>query len=150
MLATTALADQVQKPARMRVNRGLVDLLLHNGDQKMLEAWTDIQIDEPAKSADERVGLSDLTFSILPKNVDIDDYDFTLSLKDPEHDGFFGVIGKDLMVKGTATGLDSSPIEWWADVSRFSLEVGESKETEEVTLALNRDAIHFELGVFDF
>ena len=71
-------------------------------------------------------------------------------MKDPENDGFFGVIGKDLIIKGTATGLDSAPIEWWADVSRFSLSVSESKETEEVTLALNRDAIHYELSTFDF
>ena len=55
MLTTTALADQLHKPARMRMNRGLVDMLFHNGDQKMLEAWTDIKIDEPALSADESV-----------------------------------------------------------------------------------------------
>ena len=70
MLTTTALADQLHKPARMRMNRGLVDMLFHNGDQKMLEAWTDINIDAPASSADNSVELSGLSFSILQKNVE--------------------------------------------------------------------------------
>jgi len=53
------------------MNRGLVDMLFHNGDQKMLEAWTDIKIEEPASNADKGVELSGLSFSILPKNVEI-------------------------------------------------------------------------------
>jgi len=36
----------------------------------------------------------------LPKLVDLDSYDFTVSLKDPIFQNFFGIMGKDLQVTG--------------------------------------------------
>jgi len=45
------------------------------------------------EGADETWGLQDLEASILPKSGDMDNYDFILSLKDPEHDNFFGIFG---------------------------------------------------------
>lgn len=122
MLTASALAHQVQSPSRMRVNRGLIDMLFHNGDQKMLEAWDSIKISEPVKSSDESIGLSELSYSIVPKNGNLDEYDFILSMRDEEHDGFFGVIGQDLMIKGSLLAVDAAaPVDFWADITKFTV-----------------------------
>lgn len=62
--------------------------------------YTDMQIKEPVEKqkeeSDEKWGLQDLKASIKPKLVDLDAYDFVLSLKDPNYNNFFGIIGQDL------------------------------------------------------
>ena len=77
----------------------------------MLTNFQNLQMAEPYEEEREegdKWGLQQLSVSISPKNVAIDDYDFILSLRDPKFDGFFGIRGTDLQVTGSATKLDGT------------------------------------------
>ncbi len=60
-----------------------------------------------------------------PKLVDDADYNFVMSLHDPANEGFFGFMGKDLMVQGTATITDGSSFNFTADITQLSVDIKE-------------------------
>lgn len=85
-------------PLRLRWNSDIVTTLFHRGDQRMIEAFRDIQMhdlmpSDYVESADDTntSGLvQDLVINFeAPEGVDPVNYDFALSLNDPNL-GFLG------------------------------------------------------------
>ena len=126
----------IESPARLRVNSDLIKSIFHSGDQRILENFNNLtfsQEDQPLQS---------LTAKILPKLVDLDSYDFTVSLKDPIYQNFFGIMGKDLQVTGQATTAEGA-FDFEADIESFVVEVKEQQETSEKILEFNKNAKTF-------
>jgi len=59
----------------------------------MLDNFKDLSISSPIEKQQDNAafGLLDLKASIQPKSVPFEDYDFTMLLRDPVYDGFFGI-----------------------------------------------------------
>ena len=73
--------------------------VFHTGDQRLLNVFQEMSLADPIereKESGEKWGLQHLEASIAPKNIPLADYDWVLSLKDPAHDGFLGLIANDL------------------------------------------------------
>ena len=75
-------------------------------------------------------GIKELSATVAPKNGDFDDYDFVLSLNDPNHEEIFGIKGQDLFVKGTATTLEDNKVDFEADITKFLLEIQHVEEDD--------------------
>ena len=77
-----ALADQVQHPLRLQMNSDVLRTLFHKGDQRMLEAFTDLKLSLQEKS-ENCPELSSAVFSLTTREgIDIDSYDFDLQMDD--------------------------------------------------------------------
>jgi hypothetical protein len=90
-----------------------------------------------------------LTAKLVPKSVAQDDYDFTISMKDPLYDEMFGVMGQDLSVIGQATGTDGVSFDYEANLSTFMIDILEEPETDEKVLKFNKEAKQFVPGQFN-
>ena len=73
------------------------------------------------KINDPTTAFQSFKASVVPKIGDIADYDFVLSMKDAAHEGFLGVIGRDLLVRGSAVLADGVDVDFEADLTRFNL-----------------------------
>ena len=104
----TAKAEMVQNPLRMMINADVLRTLFNKGDQRMLEAFSDLKLSVEEKS-EKCPDFSNALFSLKPnEGIDFDSYDFDVSINDPDK-GYMGFEGKDLRIVGTATfGADES------------------------------------------
>jgi hypothetical protein len=71
-----------------------------------------------------------------------------MSLKDPNYDEIFGIMGNDLYVTGHATAQDGSSFDFEADVKKFMIDIKEEAETDEKVLKFNANAKQFVPGTF--
>ena len=55
----------------------------------------------------------------MTKAVELDDYDFFLSLENPDAEGMFGIKGNDLAIVGHALTFENEKIEFIADITKF-------------------------------
>jgi hypothetical protein len=73
-----SMADPIREPARLRLNADLLKTVFHSGDQRILDVFTDLQLQPEAQ-------LEELTGSLMTvEGVDAETYDFDLYLNDPD------------------------------------------------------------------
>ena len=79
-------ADQVQHPVRFRINPDVLRTLFARGDQRMLDAFANLKLSVDEKN--ERCpDFSSAVFSMtVNEDVDLDTYDFDVSIKDADKD----------------------------------------------------------------
>lgn len=99
----------------MRVSPSLIQTIFHSGDQQILDNFQTLH-SQPEDTLQ-------LTINMKPKLVDTENYDFVMSMHDPANDGFYGFIGKDLQISGTATTTDGSSFDFTAEITKLSVDV---------------------------
>ena len=99
-------AAQVRNPVRLKINTDVLKTLFHKGDQRVLDAFTDLKvtIDEPEEKCPD---FTSTVFSLTTdEGIDAEEYDFDVKLqdqtKDGEDDGTMGFEGKNLRIVGAA------------------------------------------------
>ena len=99
-------AGQVRRPLRLKINTDVLKTLFHKGDQRVLDAFTDLQvtIDEPEEKCPD---FANTVFSLTTdEGIDPEEYDFDVHLngdtKGSEDDSIMGFEGKNLRIVGTA------------------------------------------------
>ena len=150
-------AEQVQHPLRLMLNSDVLQTLFNKGDQRMLEAFSDLRVTLEDKS-ETCPDFKSAAFSVTTaEGVDISTYDFDVSLNDDDK-GFLGFEGKNLRVKGTATFNNDKTVEFEVPVEKCKFEAQFISEDNKEILAINKNArkptvkdFEFELGriVFD-
>jgi len=117
------------------MNSDVLRTLFHKGDQRMLEAFADLKLslNEPSETCP---GLSSATFSLVTKEgVDVDTFDFDLSLDD-----WIGFESSELRIKGV-TELDGSEKSFTAPVDLFRMEAEFVAEDNADVLSINKKAL---------
>jgi hypothetical protein len=137
----------------MRINSELIQTIFHTGDQRLLTNFVDLKNAEPIvkqkeENSEETWGVETMSITIKPKTGSVDDYDFVLSLKDPTHDEFFGIKGKDLVVSGHAVTMAGWAFDFEADITSFMVEIDELPETDPRILVAKESAVKYEQGTF--
>ena len=137
-LSHLSMGDQVQNPVRLRLNSDIITTLFHKGDQRILDAFQDIQ----TSAAEDEEGsiLGQLNFSLDTKEgVEKEDYDFHVGLYDK--DDFLGFQGKDLRVHGKATMADGvTQFDFEVPIDLIQMEVTWIKEDDPKILEVNKKA----------
>ena len=133
-LTEPVVAAQTRNPLRVQLNSDVFRLLFSRGDQRMLDAFKDVELDV---GGDEECLLGATTISIdVAEGVNVEDYDFTVSLN--EHD-YLGFEGKDLRVVGSST-LGEQAVTFEAPLDKLRLSVEFVAESDEDVLAINANA----------
>lgn len=133
-LTEPVVAAQTRNPLRVQLNSDVFRLLFSRGDQRMLDAFKDVELDV---GGDEECLLGATTVSIdVAEGVNVEDYDFTVSLN--EHD-YLGFEGKDLRVIGSST-LGEQAVTFEAPLDKLRLSVEFVAESDEDVLAINANA----------
>ena len=71
-------ADPIREPARLRLNADLLRTVFHSGDQRILDVFSDLELQPEAQ-------LEEITGSLTTiEGVDPEKYDFDLYLNDPD------------------------------------------------------------------
>jgi len=151
-----AMADQVQHPLRLQFNSEVLRTLFHKGDQRMLEAFTDLKLtlEEPSEKCPSLTGA---TFSMtVQEDQNLDDYDFDVSINDADK-GYLGFEGKNLRMVGKAKFEDDKELSFTAPVDKFRLEAEFVKEDNDEVIAINKNAqeptvkdFQFDVGTVTF
>lgn len=147
-----ARAEQAQNPLRLMLNSEVLRTLFNKGDQRILEAFSDLKLSVEEKT--ERCpDFAHAVFSLTTnEGVDIDSYDFDVSINDPDK-GYLGFEGKDLRIVGKATfGADESaePVGFSAPVNALRLEAEFVPEDNKDVLEINKSAQKPALKEFEF
>jgi hypothetical protein len=132
-------AEQTQRPLRMMLNSDVLTTLFNKGDQRMLEAFSDLSIavDEPSQTCPTLTGGS---FKLTTnEGVVLEDYDFDVSINDAEK-GYLGFEGKDLRVTGTATLGEGNDVAFSAPIDKLRLEIEYVPEDNTDVLEINKNA----------
>ena len=130
-----AFADQVQHPLRLQMNSDVLKTLFHKGDQRMLEAFSNLKLtlnEESEKCPELKSAVFNLT---TQEGVNSSDYDFTLSLDD-----WIGFEGKDLRLVGTAQFGEDKETAFSVPVTEFKLEAEFVAEDNTEVLQINPKA----------
>ena len=136
MIDRFALADQVQHPLRLQMNSDVLATLFHKGDQRMLDAFTDLKL-TPTEKDEACPDLISATYSLTTQEgVNINDYDFDLSLDD-----WLGFGATDLRLTGTATFDGDREVSFNAPVELFRLEAEFVPEDNNEVLQINPKAL---------
>jgi len=131
------------------LNSDVLTTLFNKGDQRMLEAFSDlpITIEEKSQTCPE---MSGATFSVATQEgVDVDSYDFDVSLNDAEK-GYLGFEGKDLRIKGKVTLAEGKEVGFTAPVTKLRLEAEYIPEDNNDVLEINKNAEKPTVKLFDF
>jgi len=114
----------------------------------MLEAFSDLKLNVEEKS-EKCPTFESAVFSVVPnEGVDLDTYDFDVSLNDPEK-GYLGFEGKDLRITGTATFGEGHEVAFSAPIDKLKLEAEFVPEDNKEVLEINKKAMKPALKEFD-
>ena len=69
-------------------------------------------------------------------------------MRDPIYDGYFGILGHDLIVRGDAVTLAGNEFSFEADLTYFKQEILEVPETDPRILVMKESAVKFDRGDF--
>jgi len=121
------------------LNSDVLLTLFHKGDQRMLEAFSDLKLSVEEKS--ERCPtFESAVFSLMPnEGIDLDTYDFDASINDPEK-GYLGFEGKDLRITGTAKFGEGKEVAFSAPIDKLKLEAEFVPEDNKEVLEINKNA----------
>ena len=147
-----ARAEQTQYPLRLMLNSDVIRQLFNKGDQRMLDAFSDLKLSVEEKS-ESCPDFQNAVFSLKPnEDIDFNDYDFDVSINDPEK-GYLGFEGKNLRVVGTATfGVDDAAktVSFTAPVNALKIEAEFVAEDNKEVLEINKNAQKPALKEFEF
>ena len=159
-LSSLGMAEQVQNPIRMQFSTEAFKMLFNRGDQRMLEALSNLQLvtdEQPLEKFGKCPQLSQATFDVkVADGIDVDTYDFDLSTNEAEYVGFEG---KNLQVTGTAVLNDEAGTEvsFSAPIDTFKMEMEFVSEDNNEILKVNPHAekpsvkdFTFDLGALSF
>lgn len=117
------------------MNSDVLRTLFHKGDQRMLEAFTDLTLSLTEKS-ETCPELDSAKFSLTTREgIEIDTYDFKLSM-----DEWLGFEATDLRLIGTAKLGDDRETKFTAPVDLFKMEAEFIPEDNEDVLTINAKA----------
>ena len=135
----TVKAEQVQHPLRLMFNSDVLLTLFNKGDQRMLEAFSDLKISVEEKS-EKCPDFESAVFSLKPnEGIDVDSYDFDVSINDPDK-GYLGFEGKDLRITGIAKFGEGREISFSAPIDKLRLEAEFVPEDNKEVLEINKEA----------
>ena len=138
-LTNTAAADQSMNPLRMKINSEVLNTLFWKGDQRMLEAFSDLSI---ARQDDDSScpAFTSATYKLTTADgVDVDTYDFDVSINDESKGGYLGFEGPNLRVTGTAAFGDEH-ISFEAPVDLLRMEAEFVQEDNKDIIEINSKA----------
>ena len=113
--------------------------------------FEDLEMDDISVGEEENLTIlaSQLKASVFPKNGDVEDFDFEISLNDPNL-GYLGGEGKDLMIKGSGIGANGEAFSFEADIERLRMELEKSEETDPEILKFNPNALNLAVQDLQF
>lgn len=138
-LTNTAVADQVQNPLRVKINSSVLETLFHKGDQRMFEAFTDLSLSREEEDS-TCPDLSSATYKLtVADGIELNAYDFDVSINDESKGGYLGFEGPNLRVMGTAA-FGEEHISFEAPVDLFRMEAEFIDEDNKDITDINKKA----------
>ena len=100
---------------RLKIDAKVLRSLFHKNDQRILDAFKDLEINKESEPDERCPSFKSMQFSLITKKGFEDDYDLNLSIYDEDKGGYLGFDAKDLRLEGKAT-FDEEVYEFFTPV----------------------------------